>query len=389
MSDPLLANQLSNAIAQSYAEVLALGGAAKVEQLHPAQGTVEQVDMTWIMIMLAFALALGVILLLTFLFRLQAGPRAVARYKSKGGFQPPRRGLGAAPPRYEQMREPLPPRTARQSRSLPKIFSARENGQANGQPFDKAAHPQKQTRHAPTVKVSLEQSTPQTPRTRAPSLDKAIPVHSQIGQPRPVGARITDLITANEDQPLVLFVGPTSDPASESGQQESLVNHLLETAWEMKQRGKNALIIDAAWAPDLSDTEGHGLSDLIAGRADFGEILHCDEATGLSYVPRGAGTMKAHALPELIDLRDAMLALFDTVLVNIGDGQVKSLLSTFAEPNAQIMIIGPAQNLENWPADEQQMERDNWQEAGFSTVHLINSASTQTAQSSLESRKNG
>lgn len=382
IKDAALATQVSNAIAQSYADVLALGAPVKIDRLIHAQTattqTGTQTSLGWVIATLAISLGLGVVLLVTFLFRLQSGASTLAHYKAGGGFQPPLREREKMSPRRE--REKMPeqetyaphrprshrpkpgrprpglPKLGRPKLSLPKIRPP--------QPRPQAA-PAYQPTHRPDFRPP---AAAEPARTEAPDL--ASPPQSQIGQFRPIGATISDRITLinrpTDDQRLALFVASTLNQP-----QTNLIDHLLETAWELQQRGKTTLVIDATWQPDADSAQGMGLSDLITGDADFGDILHCDETSGISYVPRGTGPMKAHTLPALIDLRDAMLSLFDVVLVNIGDARAMSLLSTFATPDAQIMIIGAPADQQSWPDDEHQMERDSWHEAGFTTVHLV------------------
>lgn len=382
IDDGALAIQLGNAIAQSYAKVLALGAPVKIDRLiHAQQSTAQtgtQPSLGWVITTLAISLGLGVILLLAFLFRLQSGAGALARYKANGGFQPPRREReemspwrerGEMPPQCERTNMPEHQTHApqRPSMRLPKIRPPQHRTQPASA---------KQLDDAPTHRQNFRPQAAEPAHTATP--DYHAPPQSQFGQFRPIGATISDRITLinrpTDDQRLALFVTPSSGTTAQS--RASLIDHLLETAWELQQRGKNTLIIDAAWQPDAASAQGVGLSDLITGTADFGDILHCDETSGISYVPRGTGPMKAHTLPALIDLRDAMLSLFDVVLVNIGDARTMSLLSTFATPAAQIMIIGDPADQQGWPDDERQMERDSWHEAGFTTVHLVTAPPT-------------
>lgn len=299
------AQQLSNGVAQSYTEVIALGGPAVLQKITPAQAAEKVTPKLQFIIACALLLCIG------------AGVAVLVPLIKRA-------------PRKSH-------KTGRKNKGYSKMNSEKF------EPFQDDIR-----------------------QTQAPKR-----------QPKPFrDESIAEKILATDAPEVILFVDAAANYQVPPQRHAPLIDHILTTASDMADADKKIVIIDAAWVPDRESSDVAGLSNLIDGSADFGEVLHCDFDTGMSYVPRGAGPLKMHQMPEIVDLRDALVTLFDIVLVHIGDVQAASLLTTFASSHAQIVIIEPAAadhsgNVNDWSKSEQKYERDIWLEAGFAAVHLI------------------
>lgn len=306
--DADFAQQLSNGVAQSYAEVIALGGPATLREITAAQNADRTPPKRQFIIACAFLLCIGL---------------AVA------------------------VLVPLVKR-------------------ANSEPANRRKKSRKN-----------KGSSTMNPEKFEPYQDVIRDAQSPKRPPKPFrDDSIAEKILATGTSDVILFVDAAVTYQVPLQRHTSLIDHILATAQDLADAGKNTVIIDAAWSPDMASSDVVGLSNLIDGSADFGEILHCDFDTGMSYVPRGTGPLKMHQMPEIIDLRDALVTLFDVVLVHIGDVQAASLLTTFASSQAQIVIIEPAVadhsgNVSDWSKSEQKFEQDIWLEAGFAAVHVV------------------
>lgn len=306
--DVTFAMQLSDAVAQSYADVIALGGPAQIDEILNAKFNDKAPPKNQFLIACAILLCIGL---------------AVA------------------------VLVPLSMRS-RSIRSKHRKFAGKSKGTSKV----------KNSKFEPYQEAIRAMQTPE----RAPKMFR--------------DESIADKILATDRPEMILFVDAAANFEVPAEQHAQVIDHILATATDLIKAGKNPVIIDAAWAPDLQSSDMCGLSDLISGNANFGDILHCDPETGISYVPRGAGPLQMHMMTEIIDLRDAMASLFDIVLVHIGDVQAASLLTTFASASAQIVIVEPGAEIESgrkqsWTHTEQKFEEDIWLEAGFAAVHII------------------
>lgn len=153
-------------------------------------------------------------------------------------------------------------------------------------------------------------------RLRAPGESRrAVPVHIEAADTSVVGA-LAEKLAAGPLGPdamdiLLIGTGPEADPGMVA----------LSLAGALARAGRKAVVIDVAGqSPALADAAPHdrhaALSDLVAGRAGFGEVIHPAPSSPAHIVPHGSGeALRPENWPRLDVVFDALGLSYDFVLV--------------------------------------------------------------------------
>jgi len=164
----------------------------------------------------------------------------------------------------------------------------------------------------------------------------------------------SELIAIN-DEKTVLVV--SLNGASASGVVESISADLIA-------RGRSVVEIDAG---SRQTTAELGLSDLCAGKADFGDVVHRGQRSDFALVPWGQMSNIGFNTERCDTLVKALLDVFQTVVVNAGGAGIGSSLPVFAGSDALIVLAIPGQTS---IAETDRIRRDI-ESLGFEKFHVV------------------
>lgn len=138
------------------------------------------------------------------------------------------------------------------------------------------------------------------------------------------------------DASVVACVSPDGDAGSLSS--VMLARHLT-------QKDVNVILIDLTGTACVTrlmaeSTRLAGITDLLAGTANFGDTIHADRLSEAHVVPRGrANVQKAmSAIARLPMVMDALLNVYDLVMIECGATDVASVGKALGNQHAEIVI---------------------------------------------------
>lgn len=164
----------------------------------------------------------------------------------------------------------------------------------------------------------------------------------------------SELIAIN-DEKTVLVV--SLNGASAGGAVESISADLIA-------RGRSVVEIDAG---SRQPTAELGLSDLCAGKANFGDIVHRGQRSDFALVPWGQKSNISFNTERCDTLVKALRDVFQTVIVNAGGAGIGSSLPVFAGSDALVVLAIPGQTS---IAETDRIRRDI-EALGFEKFHVV------------------
>jgi len=126
--------------------------------------------------------------------------------------------------------------------------------------------------------------------------------------------------------------------AEESREDRSIAGRI---AVDLLGVGNSACVVDAGGRAEAD--EGVGLTDLCAGLADFGEVVHRIDGENLYHVPWGRQYRLDPSSPRIPTLIEALNEIHDHVIILAGPMETQALLPVFASPRAALIIAGSAE----------------------------------------------
>ncbi len=183
--------------------------------------------------------------------------------------------------------------------------------------------------------------------------------------PRPAQPHPEDLVerVAGQGAKLVL-VGALTSPEDARAMIESLSAGLLA-------RGLSAVEIDAGSRRLTTDL---GISDLCAGTAGFGDVVHRGQRTDFALVPWGQHPKIDFGSRRCLVLVDALADIFELVLVDTGRVGLSSALPAFVGRDSLVLLVADE---ETSLADIDKANADI-QSIGFDHIEVINLKAIQT-----------
>lgn len=211
----------------------------------------------------------------------------------------------------------------------------------------------------------------QTSRTSPPVAARAIP------QPRPSRARRAQNINT-------VSVSQVADHLATG--QENLVLVVTLSGWresrstiesltaELVQRQLSVVEIDAGSRQAGGDL---GLSDLIAGKADFGDVVHRGRRSDFAIVPWGQQEEMDLNSPHCDTLIDALSDIFEIVIIDTGRAGMASSLPAFAGHDALVVLAMP----DSTASEQFEQVRHDLADLGFENLQVValKSANAQVA----------
>src|SRR5690606_1972174 len=129
------------------------------------------------------------------------------------------------------------------------------------------------------------------------------------------------------EERIILVSSLTGEDAS-----GALVETIIDSAAE---QGLSVAVVDGS---SSRRSEELGLTDLCAGVASFGEIVHRGPGENMSHVPWGRQSRLDHHSRSAVTLARALADLFDLVVVTTGRPGIASSLPVFSGVEGQILV---------------------------------------------------
>jgi Mrp family chromosome partitioning ATPase len=215
--------------------------------------------------------------------------------------------------------------------------------------------PAQPPRRAPIAKPEQNnRSTPPRPPSNGEGIESIIPIKQQSTTAETATQLSRALITLRDENRILStrFAGQTKFKTD-------VALFIVATARAVADQGKKVLVIDAdpashALEPLFDLEPGVGLSDLIAGTADFTKIIRREQQSsvhvisyGMSPSERATETIAARLPAILANLED----VYDIVLVHAGDVAPDSQQSLLGCKS--VVMIVPQNEHKDLPAAEQ------------------------------------
>lgn len=157
-----------------------------------------------------------------------------------------------------------------------------------------------------------------------------------------------------------------ADMAGHEGS-DTVIDILLETA---RRKGQSLAIVDAAGGPTGSAL---GLTDLCAGHAGFGDIVQRTEDGDVALIPWGQGQRLDPRSRAPVTLVQALLDIFDLVVVATGRPGMASSLFAFSGVDGPLIVGGAA---DAGPRARAAIKVDA-AALGFSRIQMLENETTQ------------
>lgn len=145
------------------------------------------------------------------------------------------------------------------------------------------------------------------------------------------------------------------------GEADAAVDRLME---ELLERKTSVVLVDAS----SGEPSAHmGLTDLCAGEAGFGDVVHRSRHSNVGRVPWGQEERLDHRSAQAATLVEALSDVYDAVIVTTGRPGIASSLPLFAGAEGCVLIASPA------PVDEHTLKgiREDAAALGFDRVECV------------------
>ncbi len=144
-----------------------------------------------------------------------------------------------------------------------------------------------------------------------------------------IGALVDDIVEGKEH---IVFVATLGG----EGEADAAVDRLMDTLLE---RETSVVLVDAS----SGETSAHlGLTDLCAGEAGFGDVVHRSRNSNVGRVPWGQEELLDHRSAQAATLVEALSDVYDAVIVTTGRPGVASSLPLFAGAEGCVLLASPS-----------------------------------------------
>lgn len=205
------------------------------------------------------------------------------------------------------------------------------------------------------------QQAPQAPYAQQAPQDPSgfsgpAPVRSQQSSMPADMVALAAAIAAGRER--IVFISTLGD----LNESDSAIAYLTQNALS---RGLSVVVVDGA-SGEQGDVPG--LSDLCAGDASFGDIVHRGRRSNTAEVPWGRHQRLDHRSFSAVTLAEALADIYEVVLISTGRPGIASSLPLFAGVDGLVLVASP------FEIDEETLQgiEDDAASLEFNRVQLVN-----------------